>query len=887
MADQRGGWADLQTAARVRDIIRNGIGREVSEVNKKLIGRCINVDLASLNAQVWFPGDEAPTNVKMFSSVIPASWEQKGFPTISSTSTNGYGGMVLCEDYSGTLYITDVLTGGTIQQQPSGGTVSPIGSDSAPGNPHYAAIAVNIKQPVDIPVGGSVTFGPFRRQKPNATSPAGGAITVIVEDTESDYLNDDADSNVGTSRTFEFNLAAFGQYHIGTELGTTSSDLATFSSDPMEALPRYYRVLPSQYNQMFGNSASYDDLDLEVGLRRSVQGGATTQAPTWEIWFRVINRRFAAHDMDYTITIVGSVIQTAIGADNKFTTTVQTVADPNGGYIGFHEAANGMFESEDFAWSFPFKVIDTFGRSVEDGLGSNYLKYVWEFNAFNVMSVSNRAIFKIASANVEVKADLRRTFFCKDYIGEFGTSAIALGQAIKVGFKYNRSSSTSFFWAAIHFNTGGTVSYSINKRVSGTDTVLQTGTVSYLGVGMTYNTSTRLMLRVKYLPGGTHTVSIWNKAGGFEALADKYTYATDATYPGGNSTTPVGFGTTGGIIVSQATGGSNTYPVNVSCYYFEGSVNPGSEDTADQSFWGNRFAGWNTGPWRSSLLRSAELLQRTMTFSDSIVWNGSKLKWIGTVLLGGIGPNRNALLGGSAYVSMPKSITGFNWTIPTFSSNDGTPIEVDNTDGIPIAAGTGLWVAIKPGARYQDLKPYLFLVNDYSDDRDANFDLPEWAVLIAYRPLGCNFLVLGNGEEAYVTPGGEQGSSGAFAGTTTENAGSYTDMGSPASLTFTRARTNSRLEVTMSGTFQTSSTATGAEFALRIGGTDYDIVSLKPPVSAANVHLPFSSKRILAAGVGGALSAATLQGRMKRSGGAGTITTDTSDSISITVREIP
>lgn len=133
-------WSDLGTAARVRDIIKAGVNRQVEQVvDKKLIGRCITVDIASLKAQVWFPGDEKPTDVKLFSSMIPAQWEQNGFPTgYTSTSTAGFGGMVSCENFNGSLFITDVLTGGTVPVvavpvEP--GPPGPPGADGDPGEP--------------------------------------------------------------------------------------------------------------------------------------------------------------------------------------------------------------------------------------------------------------------------------------------------------------------------------------------------------------------------------------------------------------------------------------------------------------------------------------------------------------------------------------------------------------------------------------------------------------------------------------------------------------------------------------------------------------------------------------------------------------------------------
>jgi hypothetical protein len=388
-------------------------------------------------------------------------------------------------------------------------------------------------------------------------------------------------------------------------------------------------------------------------------------------------------------------------------------------------------------------------------------------------------------------------------------------------------------------------------------------------------------MNAQYIPGGTHKIQIWKKDTGFQALADIYSYATDVTYPGLNSPT-----STAGFHVSQATGGSNTYPLNIHLYAFETRLNSSDNDTDTYTkiMTDNVNAVWSTGPWRSSLLRNGELLQRMFQWTDMPTWDGTYVKWPDKIILGGIGPNRHALIEGCAWVGMPGLDQDSNAVITRSISTTNSSSATTNASGIPLLAGQSLWVGIKPGTRYQDLRQYLFIVDNFGNKQT---DVPEWAVLICYRPvegLG-QYIVMGNGQEVYVADAVDNNCWGVFGGTTTENAGNYTNMGSPASFSFTKLRTNTRLEIDMSGTFQTSVTSTGGQFGVRINSVDYDVARLAPTVAAATAHLTYSGKRVISRTTVPA-GTYTIQGRMKRLAGAGTITTDADDNVSIAAREI-
>lgn len=105
----------VETAAAVRDAMKQIADDAVQRgAPKPNFGRVISVNFTALTAMVWFPGDNAPVSVNLFSSTMPGDWQDryKNFPNVKNTSYVGMGSIVAVESFNGNLYVTHVLNGG-------------------------------------------------------------------------------------------------------------------------------------------------------------------------------------------------------------------------------------------------------------------------------------------------------------------------------------------------------------------------------------------------------------------------------------------------------------------------------------------------------------------------------------------------------------------------------------------------------------------------------------------------------------------------------------------------------------------------------------------------------------------------------------------------------
>lgn len=134
---------DPDVAQRVRDVIKD-IARQVveEETSDSRVGRVISIDFAAKTANVWFPGDERPIKVNLFSSTLPGSWQNQLPPgaTSQSNSLVGYGSIVMVETINGKPYITEVLTGGQFSiDWEAAGNIERVYDSS--GNPSESGVA--------------------------------------------------------------------------------------------------------------------------------------------------------------------------------------------------------------------------------------------------------------------------------------------------------------------------------------------------------------------------------------------------------------------------------------------------------------------------------------------------------------------------------------------------------------------------------------------------------------------------------------------------------------------------------------------------------------------------------------------------------------------------
>jgi hypothetical protein len=128
------GFDHPSTAAAIRDILTRHIEKVGNSLNppaKK--GRVVSVDFTNYRAQVWFPSDTQSITVNLFPSTLPGIWDTK-FSGSVSTSTQGIGSQVLVQSFFGSLYVTEILTGGQFASDwaTSGNQTIALGATGAP-----------------------------------------------------------------------------------------------------------------------------------------------------------------------------------------------------------------------------------------------------------------------------------------------------------------------------------------------------------------------------------------------------------------------------------------------------------------------------------------------------------------------------------------------------------------------------------------------------------------------------------------------------------------------------------------------------------------------------------------------------------------------------------
>lgn len=117
-------------------------------------------------------------------------------------------------------------------------------------------------------------------------------------------------------------------------------------------------------------------------------------------------------------------------------------------------------------------------------------------------------------------------------------------------------------------------------------------------------------------------------------------------------------------------------------------------------------------------------------------------------------------------------------------------------------------------------------------------------------------------------------------GSGTTTSGSYADM-AVAALTFTKQVNNSRLRIDISAAMFATVGSTKVRVGVAVNGSDFDIISFF--ISTANVVVPVVGSNIIS--VSGA-SILTIQPRWLRVSGTGTLTTSSSEDISMVVQEV-
>lgn len=708
----------IDAASQMREIIRTAAGQIVQQqAPKPNIARVISVNFASLTASVWYPGTDAPVTVNLFPNSLPAAWQEQisadGSAAEVSSSVVGYGSIVAVENLNGKSYITSVLTGGILQFDPAllnariaAQEATEIAADLAgqpkalPGKPTEAFINYHISDP-NLTIGGSIDFGPFTNITPG-TMPNG-------------YIEVTVQLAVGAAKTYKFTVNPNLDFnHPGAPGGQAA------------AYDAWFRVLPE--HSITENGFVTYDFDLDVTLKQTAYGNTDNFANYPELWFRIVKQSSTYTGLDANVTIRSNFLQRGRSLGGRQLAMQQTRGSGPfiKGYLGFHNAGMLWIDKDNAT------VFDNFGRFTQSGWG---LTDSAPGTGWAVLEgVASTFSTNLNSGAINNPSNTRST------IGiPFGTgtaidiynftyavsiNALPTGAELQLGshVRYNTGTNTRYTFKVV-INTNQTVFLNIQKTLTGTTTdVVSNFTVP----GLTYNAFDTLIVRFKCF-GTSLAMKVW-KDGTQEPEAWHIT-ATDSNI------------TTGGAVtLFSQPGGANTntkpYLTLFLWMYTQVQAESVRNDTIQ----------WHTGPYRSGLLRQANDVQKTWTHDGTFEWDGSHIKWSGTIYLAGIGRHRNGIQNGRMDIAYPDGAF-----IQVWQDNRS---EWVGPSGLLLGPGHSLWYALQPGTGWtekQDTDPYFFIVD--SEKNLYDFCIPEWAVLIAVRPpepTGNNptryGIRLGNGE---------------------------------------------------------------------------------------------------------------------------------------------
>lgn len=679
-------FAHLAVAAEVRDLMGEVAKKVVSQqAPRPNYGRVISVNSSALTATVWFPGDEAPVSVNLFPNTIPGQWHERfGLGSgagITNTSYFGYGSQVAVQDFDGKVFITQVLTGGILSADAKMFNASIVSQEATEIASDQAGFPVQIigepyetfinchVSDFDLPDGGAISFGPFATL--NSELPGIGWIEITVTEL------------AGASKYFKLPINALRDFeHTG---GTGFLD-------------SWFRVVPEQ--SVTDNAGQVIDFDFDFSIKRTVYGNVDEFFPDNELWMRVIKRGAAWTGLNCKITIRATNIQRGRSLSGRELFMQESLISPPEakGYVGFHNAQMIFRDFDDYG------VLDDFGRTVTGAWGTSDSGPAWLVRTGGASNwgVDGSAAYMSFSGNFSQTITLQQSNVLNtDTYWDVWCSVMPTGAEVQVMHTSRWIDANNHYEFKVIFQPAGTITLSTIKALAGVFTSVGTD----LNTGITFTANERLRVRTRIF-GTALFMKIWKPA--TQREPDWMKIGTDSSL-GANA------GNFTGFIAFPGGANTNTKPFRVyfdrirSSLYTKGQDNVGAQ--------------WHTGPWRSGLLRVAESLQKTFVCTGEFVWDNGCLYWTKTLWFGGIGQHRLGLAAGSSMMQSPPS--GFS--VPIVPNGGFATVGVD---GIPLAVGQALWCGIPPGQTWENLYEYLFITSATSV---VNYDLPEWAVLIAAR----------------------------------------------------------------------------------------------------------------------------------------------------------
>lgn len=705
-----GGFEHVQTAAAVRDLIKQVATKVVSQnAPTPNTGRVISVNLASLTATVWFPGDDAPVSVNLFANNLPQQWHDQfddGTGTVINTSTTGYGSLVTVETLNGKQYITEVLSGSSFgfdQRILDMSLVTQEATDinsTAPkdlvGVPNETLLNCHIFSST-VTDGQAINFGPFLRY--DGTEAGVGFLEMTVT-----WASGCKYYRLVTSPFEDFD-------HPGSN----------------GVLDQWMRIMP----ESTANNASgvgYD-FDLDVCVKKTLYGNIDDFTSGYEIWFRVVRRNLrtdtgggisqASTGLDAYVAIRSTALQRGRATTGRqlFMQTVDISPPSHHGYLGFHDARHLWHDTDNDG------VYDAFGRFVTANWGFSDSSQNWSVvqgsaSAFSVNGTE--ALCDIPIVNViQVITNALANGPTVDTTWTMWVDAIPTGGDIQVGCVQRRTGSSDYYLLKCNFTTAGTITASIIKVVAGVTTTIGTDVTGVV----TFAIGTKIKMRTR-LKGSSLQSKIWLAV---NDEPEAWTRSeTDTAITQGTNTQTIG------LTFLAVTANTNTKPYRVHIDNWKSDMQGPTVYTDSNQ--------WRSGPWRSSLLRLANDLQKTWVLDGIWSWDGARIMWSGAIYFNGIGHHHNGLVNGKLKLTFPD----INDKVYIAGSTSYTM----TGNGVFLNPGDALYCAIPPEGNWQDLSKYLFVVFAANT---FDYQLPEWAVLICIHQQGsagqAASLRLGNGDE--------------------------------------------------------------------------------------------------------------------------------------------
>lgn len=738
----------VETAQKVRDLIAKQAQRVVQQdVPRSLVGRMVSLDPLTLKGMVWFPGDDEPVEVHFFAGTLPAKWQAQtlagGAP---QTSVLGFGSEVVVQRFNGILYVTDVLTGGSFSARH---TV--MGSSSV-----YQIPNSGIDQPTSLLRDlylGSVVGGPAETTH---------SVEVSVQ-SHGDRQSVIFGPFVLLGRTFASSLKG-GQVRIDIrnfgDFGTPAKSYDVFLSPALNRYPDgsrgendWWRILPER-GSYTGDSTFLTaigtrfHLDVKVVPSDPLADNTTayyfriTQSLSSQVWFNFSIR--SSHGFNR----VGGV-----DVASTFKQWGETDSPEPVGVIGFHNAGNAYqnpsayMASDNFMRDpLPIATATSWGN-LPYGLGTND-PLIWdtatsptsiEFDdgvtTTSPHSLNNHhhAFFEIAAANTQRTSWLKTdatTYLSAlnvDLYIDFAIEDIPVTANTRLGWRLRSDNTSNELNLGVQITPAGDVQLRFVKQVGGVFTDVGSTPTALSG----FTTADVGRLRVQIV-GNTMRAKAWIAGPWANEGTEPRTWQKTETIVDA-AIQDAGRVGVWGFITSGA-----TTPVPTKIYYENVRMQLADPDNISDT----NSTRWNSGPWRGGIVRAATDIQRALVHDGVFSFDGTNIKWTGSLWATGIGPNDDALRWGWSGLTCP---TSGDWPRLPNNNISGDPLTAV-AGGMPLPEWHALYTGVPPGVSSGDdsLTPWLFYVR--GDKRGEDYELPEWAVLVASRGPANAPIKLGTGE---------------------------------------------------------------------------------------------------------------------------------------------